>query len=110
MGIQGLYANNGFNLRAATKEHLITSGALPGWKNPKKNCRRSFAKMGNNISGRTDAWVNLFSLEILLLVAFPKKCKYAEAFLGNMGAVGHRPRFSLVPEKWEHRFIRMLRQ
>ena len=61
-------------------------------------------KMGNNISGRTDAWVNLFSLEILLSVPFPRKCKYAETFLGNMGAVGHRPRFSLVPEKWEHRF------
>ena len=54
--------------------------------------------MGNNISGRTDAWVNLFSLEILLSLPFPRKCKYAEAFLGNMGAVGHRPRFFLVPE------------
>ena len=83
---------------------------MQGWKNPEKNCRRSFAKMGNNISGRTDAWVNLFSLEILLSVPFPRKCKYAEAFLGNMGAVGHRPRFSPVPEKWEHIFIRMLRQ
>ena len=106
MGIQGLCASKGFNLRAYSYKRAFNNlWSLEDARVEKsrKNCRRSFAKMDNNISGRTDAWVNLFSLEILLSLPFPRKCKYAEAFLGNMGAVGHRPRFFLVPEKWGHR-------
>ena len=106
MGIQGLYANNGFNLRAHSYKRAfnnLRSLEDARVEKSRKELQEVLCKMGNNISGRTDAWVNLFSLEILLSVPFPRKCKYAEAFLGNMGAVGHRPRFSLVPEKWEHR-------